>query len=125
MRKSATILAKAALGAMLAAGSATESMAHGGDGGHGGGGDHGGGGHSFVGSRGDVGGSGHGSRGGGIFGHDGIFNSAHGFATSHSRFADRSGHFRDFRRDDSYWGPYYSCEYPFRWNSPLYYEYCQ
>ena len=117
MRKSATILAITALGAMLAAGSATESMAHGG----GGGGGHGGGGNSFAGSRGDFG---HGSRSGGIFGRDGTFNSAHGFATSHS-FADRRGHFRDFRRDDNYWGPYYSCEYPFRWNSPLYDEYCQ
>ncbi|WP_271899238.1 hypothetical protein [Candidatus Phyllobacterium onerii] len=118
MRKSATILAITALGAMLAAGSATESMAHGGGGGHGGGGN------SFAGSRGDFGGSGHGSRSGGIFGRDGTFNSAHGFATSHS-FADRRGHFRDFRRDDNYWGPYYSCEYPLRWNSPLYDEYCQ
>ena len=51
MRKSATILAIAALGAMLAAGSVTESMAQGGGGGHGGGG------HSFVGSRGDFGGA--------------------------------------------------------------------
>lgn len=107
MRKSATILAITALGAMLAAGSVTESMAHGGGGGHG-----------FVGSRGDFGGSGRDSRGGGIFGGD------RGFATSHSRIADRRDHFRDFRRDDNYWGPYYSCEYPFRWNSPLYYDYC-
>ena len=113
MRKSATILAIAALGAMLAAGSATESMARGGGG-------HGGGGHSFGGSHGDFGGGGHGSRGGGIFGHGGVG----GFGVSHGHFGDRRGHVRDFRRDDNYWGPYYSCEYPFRWNSPLYDDYC-
>ena len=37
MRKSVTALAVLALGAMVAVGSATESMAHGGGGGHGGG----------------------------------------------------------------------------------------
>ena len=108
MRKSATILAITALGAMLAAGSATESMARGGGG-------HGGGGHSVGGSHGDFG-----SRGGGIFGHGGVG----GFGVSHGHFGDRRGHVRDFRRDDNYWGPYYSCEYPFRRNSPLYDDYC-
>ncbi|CAN7259682.1 hypothetical protein LJR231_001133 [Phyllobacterium sp. LjRoot231] len=123
MRKSATAIAIVALGAMLAAGSATESMAHGGGGGggggHGGGGDHGGGGHSFGGSRGDFGGGDHGSHGGGIFGR-GIFGSDRGFATSHDRIADRRDHFRDFRRDDNY--GYYFCEYPYRWDYSV--DYC-
>jgi hypothetical protein len=114
MRKSATILMVTALGAMVAVGSATESMAHGGGG-------HGGGGHGFAAGRGDFGGV----RGGGVFGRGGIVNSAHGLAMDHSHFADRRDHFRRFPHDDNYWGPYYSCEYPFRWNSPLYYEYCQ
>jgi hypothetical protein len=44
---------------------------------------------------------------------------------NHSRFAGRRDHFRGFPHDDNYWGPYYSCEYPFRWSAPLYNEYCQ
>jgi hypothetical protein len=120
MRKSASILMITALGAMVAVGSATESMAHGG--GHAGG-DHGG--QGFVGGRGDFGARDNGFHGGAVFGRGGIFNSAHGLAMNHSRFADRRDHFRGFPHDDNYWGPYYSCEYPFRWSAPLYNEYCQ
>lgn len=118
MRKSATIIAIAALGAMMAAGSVTESMARGG--GHDGGGrgaDHGGvggGDHSF-------GGRDHGSRESGIFGTGGVFGGARGISVSHDRFGDRRDHFRDFRRDDSYGS--YTCEYPLFGNSPV--RYCE
>jgi hypothetical protein len=115
MRKSVTTLAVLALGAMVAVGSATESMAHGGGGGgHGGGGHGGGGSHS-----GDSGGGGRGLGGGdhgmgrgfGDGGHSfggrsqgsgGIFGSARGVMASHDRFDGRRDHFRDFRRDDNY-----------------------
>ncbi len=63
MRTTATTLAMLALGAMLAVGSATESMAHGG-----GGGNHGGGGH----------GGGHGSHSGGFGGGGFGGDSRHG-----------------------------------------------
>jgi hypothetical protein len=95
MRKSAAILAMAALGAMMTVGSATESMARGHDGGH----------------------HGHGG-----FGRHEIFRDHHGFA-GHHRFRGNYGHFRNgfhrghFRRfghQDYYWGnPYYSCGFPF------------
>lgn len=121
MRKSVTTLAVLALGAMVAVGSATESMAHGGGGGgHGGGGSHSGdsgGGHGFggggrgFGGRGDhgfgrgIGGGDHSFGGrshGGMFGSGGIFGSARGVMASHDRFDGRRDHFRDFRRDDNY-----------------------
>ena len=94
MRKLATILAIAALGAMMAVGSATESMARG----HG---------------------EGHGHGGGGR--HE-IFRSHHGFAGLHGfhghyghfRNGFHRGHFRHFGHHDYYWGnPYYSCGFPF------------
>ena len=101
---------------MLAAGSATESMARGGGGGgHGGGGhdgggshsgDHGGGGHGFGGGDHGMGrGFGVGdysfgdrSQGRGMFGSSGIFGGERG----HDRFDGRRDHFRNFPRDDSY-----------------------
>lgn len=117
MRKSVTALAVLALGAMVAVGSATESMAHGGGGGHGGGhdgggshsGDHGGDGRGLGGGDHGMGrgfGDGDHSFGGrshgGMFGSGGIFGSARGVMASHDRFDGRRDHFGDFRRDDNY-----------------------
>lgn len=100
MRKTATILAVAALGAVMAVGSATETMARG----HEGHGDGHGGGHEIFRSHGFH--SGH--RFGGFHGNRGHFY--------HYGFHDR-GHFRHFRHfgnDGYYWGdPYYSCGFPF------------
>ncbi|UXN58418.1 hypothetical protein [Phyllobacterium zundukense] len=119
MKRSATILAIAALGAMMAAGSVTESMARGGD--HDGGGrsgDHGGIGRGLGGGDHSFGGRDHGSREGGIFGTGGVFG-ARAVAVSHDRFGDRRDHLRDFNRDDNYG----SCEYPHFGNSPT--RYCE
>lgn len=113
MRKSVTALAVLALGAMVAVGSATESMARGGGGGHGGGhdgggshsGDHGGGGRGLGGGDHGMGrgfGDGGHSFGGRSQGSGGIFGSARGVMASHDRFDGRRDHFRDFRRDDNY-----------------------
>ena len=100
MRKSATILAVAVLGAIMAVGSATESMARG----HGGHGNGHGGGHQIFRSHSFHGGH----HFGGFHGNRGHFN--------HYGFHNR-GHFRHFRRfghHDQYWGnPYYSCGFPF------------
>ncbi|RCW77679.1 hypothetical protein [Phyllobacterium bourgognense] len=120
MRKSATILAITVLGAMMAASSVTESMAHGGGhdgGGHGG--DHSGIGRGFGGGDHSFGGRDNGSREGGIFGTGGLFG-ARGVAVSHDRFGDRRD-FRDFPRDDNYGS--YTCEYPHLGNSPT--RYCE
>jgi hypothetical protein len=89
MKRATTILATVALGAMLATGSATMSMARGGGGGHGGGGHGGdfGGGHSE--SMGNGGGSGgvtfsnHAANVGGVSGADG-----HGYGRDHRRGSD-------------------------------------
>ncbi|WP_271899652.1 hypothetical protein [Candidatus Phyllobacterium onerii] len=106
MRKTATILAVAALGAVMAVGSATETMARG----HGGRG----GGHEFFRSHGFHGGH----HFGGFHGNRGHFN--------HYGYHNR-GHFRDFRRFEShdyYWGnPYYSCGFPFLFGGG--YPYCR
>jgi hypothetical protein len=121
MRRSATIIAIAALGAMMAAGSVTESMARGG--GHDGGGhgaDHGGIGRGFGGGDHSFGGRDNGFREGGNFGTGGLFG-ARGVAVSHDRVGDRRDHFSDFRRDDNYGS--YACEYPHFGNSPI--RYCE
>lgn len=73
MKKTAATLAILALGTMLAAGTATESMAHGGGGGHGGG----------FGGGGFSGDSGHGDGGRGLGGGD----HGHGRGGSHGAHA--------------------------------------
>ena len=115
MTRSATILATIALGAMLATGTATVSMARGG--GHGGGG-HGGGGHHII--RG-----GHGFHGGG-----------HGFGGHHFRGGFRGHHHfrggfrgRGFRRGWGGWGgPWWYgnnyCGLPYPYYPAYPYAYC-
>jgi len=88
------------LGAVMAVGSATESMARG----HGGHGGFHGGGHEIFRSHGFHGGHHfggfHGNRG--HFYHYGFHNRGH------------FRHFRHFGNDGYYWGnPYYSCGFPF------------
>ncbi|UVK40718.1 hypothetical protein LHFGNBLO_002227 [Mesorhizobium sp. AR10] len=106
MKRSTTILATIALGAMLATGSATVSMARGG--GHGGGGfDFGGGGHGEnMGGGGYVGGFGRGD--GGDFGSHPVTVRGGNHFGGHE-FGRRHGRGSDFY-DDGYCGypyPYY------------------
>ena len=127
MRRSTAILATVALGAMLATGSATTSMARGGGGGgHGGGGF--GGGHAGFGGRGGFGGDGgfggHGFASGGLGSH-GIFSGTH--VMGRDRLGTGPRWRRGigwFGRDDDYWGPFSYCEFPglYRYTYP--YEYC-
>jgi hypothetical protein len=47
----------------------------------------------------------------------------HGFGGRHFGHGFRGRHFGRFRRfgrDDDYWGPY-ACEFPYRYNLPLYF----
>jgi hypothetical protein len=122
MKKTAAILATVTLGTVLALGSATVSMAHGGGGGHGGGfggghgfgggfgGGHGGfgGGHAFGGGHGFGGGFGPGFGGHPLFLNHG-YGMSHGFVGPFFRQgygARRFGRhdFGDFWWDDPYWG---------------------
>ncbi len=139
MKKITAALATIALGAMLATGSATMSMAHGGGGGHGGGfggGGFGGGGHSAS-----MGGGGHfGGFGGGHFGGGG-FGGEHGVGIAGGgRIAGLGGeahvhgvHVRDghrFRRGRGFGSDYYDdgyCGYPYPYPYEGYlglYPYC-
>jgi hypothetical protein len=139
MKTSTTILATIALGAMLATGSATASMARGGGGGGGGGG-HGGGGfgggghaESFGGD--DVGGHAGGFGGGHVgalgSGHlGGIGRGAHATGLAHGRVyhaGRRHGINRGFTDPDMY-GDYF-CESPYPYNRYYgldgLYPYCQ
>jgi hypothetical protein len=107
MKRSTTILATIALGAMLATGSATVSMARGGGGGGGG---HGGGGHGGGGHSESMGGGGH---GGGFSGFSGRAASIGAGA----RGGDGHGFGRDHRRGDVYEDGY--CGYPYPYEGYL------
>ena len=103
MKKSATIVAIAALGSMLAIGSATELMARGHGGGHGG--------HHEI-----VRDGGHGFHGGhGFGGHQGFQGN-----DGHFRDGFRRGHFGHFRHHYYYSGPDYSCGFPFLFGDRYY-----
>ncbi|MER9235024.1 hypothetical protein NKI56_23505 [Mesorhizobium sp. M0622] len=112
MKRSTTILATIALGAMLATGSATVSMARGGGGGGGGhgGGGFGGGGHAAGMGGGDFGGG----RGGGFGGHSASIGRDIHVSGSHVggyRFRRGRGYGSDFYGDDYCGYPYPYHEY--------------
>ena len=135
MTRTSTILTTVALGAMLAAGTATDSMARGGGGGggHGGGGGGHGGGWSWrrrrlrwrwhgFGGGGRLRRRSHGMSGG--FGH-----GFGGFGVGHSVQDERWPLWRpfpwaseDFGRDDDFGVRGTACEYPYRYDLP--YNYC-